>query len=90
MMLLDSRAVSFDKLIIATGSRPFVPQIPGTDLYGVFVFRTLEDCTSIAKYARTSTGQAVVIGGGLLGLEAAKELNVPRAGRARHRDGHAI
>ncbi len=71
VMMLDAREIPYDKLIIATGSRPFVPQIPGTDRYGVFVFRTLEDCTSIAKYARHSK-TAVVIGGGLLGLEAAK------------------
>src|SRR6185312_12402973 len=73
VMLLDARQVPFDKLIIATGSRPFVPAIPGTDLYGVFVFRTLEDCVSIAKWAKGSK-KAVVIGGGLLGLEAAKGL----------------
>src|SRR5688572_25783183 len=53
IMLLDNRQVPFDKLIIATGSRPFVPPIPGVELYGVFVFRTLEDCASIAKYAKT-------------------------------------
>src|SRR3954470_16203113 len=73
VMMLDARQIPYDKLIIATGSRPFVPPIPGTDLYGVFVFRTLEDCTSIAKYAQTAR-TAVVIGGGLLGLEAAKGL----------------
>jgi nitrite reductase (NADH) large subunit len=73
VMLLDARRIPYDKLIIATGSRPFVPQIPGTDRYGVFVFRTLEDCTSIAKWAKASK-TAVVIGGGLLGLEAAKGL----------------
>jgi nitrite reductase (NADH) large subunit len=73
VMLLDARQVPYDKLIIATGSRPFVPPIPGTDRYGVFVFRTLEDCTSIAKWAKESK-TAVVIGGGLLGLEAAKGL----------------
>ncbi len=73
VMLLDARQIPYDKLIIATGSRPFVPQIPGTDRYGVFVFRTLEDCTSIAKYAKGAK-TAAVIGGGLLGLEAAKGL----------------
>jgi nitrite reductase (NADH) large subunit len=73
VMLLDARRIPYDKLILATGSRPFVPPIPGTDRYGVFVFRTLEDCTSIAKWARTAK-TAVVIGGGLLGLEAAKGL----------------
>ena len=73
VMLLDARQIPYDKLIIATGSRPFVPPIPGTGLYGVFVFRTLEDCTSIAKYA-ADVKTAAVIGGGLLGLEAAKGL----------------
>lgn len=71
VMMLDARQIPYDKLIIATGSRPFVPPIPGTDLYGVFVFRTLEDCTSIAKWAKEAK-VAAVIGGGLLGLEAAK------------------
>lgn len=71
--LLDDRKIPYDKLIIATGSRPFVPPIPGTDLYGVFVFRTLEDCHSIARYAKNCK-TAAVIGGGLLGLEAAKGL----------------
>lgn len=71
--MLDDRKIPYDKLIIATGSRPFVPPIPGTDLYGVFVFRTLEDCHSIAKYAKNCK-TAAVIGGGLLGLEAAKGL----------------
>ncbi len=73
VMLLDSRQIPYDKLIFATGSRPFVPAIPGTDLYNVFVFRTLEDCTQIAKAAKNAK-TAVVIGGGLLGLEAAKGL----------------
>lgn len=73
VMLLDARRIPYDKLILATGSRPFVPAIPGTDRYGVFVFRTLEDCTSIARWAKTAK-TAVVIGGGLLGLEAAKGL----------------
>jgi len=71
--LFDDRRIPFDKLIIATGSRPFVPQIPGTDLYCVFVFRTIDDCVSITKWARQAK-TAVVIGGGLLGLEAAKGL----------------
>lgn len=71
--LADGRRVPFDKLIIATGSRPFVPPIPGVDLDGVFVFRTLDDCNAIASHAaRANT--AVVIGGGLLGLEAARGL----------------
>src|SRR5262245_1502872 len=63
----------YDLLVMATGSRPFVPPIEGTNQRGVFVFRTLDDCEEIAAYAQEST-RAVVIGGGLLGLEAARGL----------------
>jgi NAD(P)H-nitrite reductase large subunit len=63
----------YDILVLATGSRPFVPPMEGTHQQGVFVFRTLEDCDAIAGYARNCQ-RAVVIGGGLLGLEAARGL----------------
>jgi nitrite reductase (NADH) large subunit len=63
----------YDYLVFATGSKPFVPPVPGTTLRGVFVFRTLDDCRNIADYAKNCK-TAVVIGGGLLGLEAAKGL----------------
>lgn len=67
---------SYDKLVIATGSYPFVPPIPGSNLPGVFVYRTIEDLEAITSYALKLKQQgkrnAVVIGGGLLGLEAAK------------------
>jgi nitrite reductase (NADH) large subunit len=69
----DDIAEPYDHLVIATGSKPFVPPIQGTTLHGVFVFRTLDDCRNIADYAR-GCRKAVVIGGGLLGLEAAKGL----------------
>ena len=75
----DSRTdYSYDKLIIATGSRPFVPPMEGlkvgdVDKPGVFVFRTIDDCHKIAGYA-TKCRRAAVIGGGLLGLEAARGL----------------
>ena len=65
--------VDYDYLVFATGSRPFIPPIPGTTLAGVFAFRTLDDCHNIAAYAKQCK-TAVVIGGGLLGLEAAKGL----------------
>jgi nitrite reductase (NADH) large subunit len=65
--------VEYDYLVFATGSKPFVPPVPGTSLHGVFVFRTLDDCRHIAEYAK-GCKTAVVIGGGLLGLEAAKGL----------------
>lgn len=75
----NDETVSYDKLLIATGSRPFVPPMEGLKLAdgqpkpGVFVFRTLEDCSKIASYA-TKCKRAVVIGGGLLGLEATRGL----------------
>jgi len=69
----DGVSEPYDVLVFATGSRPFVPPITGTSLPGVFVFRTLDDCRDIAAYAR-GCKHAVVLGGGLLGLEAAKGL----------------
>jgi nitrite reductase (NADH) large subunit len=69
----DGLTVPYDVLVFATGSRPFVPPIAGTSLHGVFVFRTIDDCRNIASYAKDCK-TAVVIGGGLLGLEAAKGL----------------
>ena len=63
----------YDVLVLATGSRPFVPPLEGTRQQGVFVFRTLEDCAAISAYAQ-DCDRAVVIGGGLLGLEAARGL----------------
>lgn len=75
----DGSTVSYDKLLIATGSRPFVPPMDGLTTedgghrHGVFVFRTIDDCNKIAGYA-TKVRRAAVIGGGLLGLEAARGL----------------
>jgi nitrite reductase (NADH) large subunit len=66
-------AEPYDVLVLATGSRPFVPPMEGTKQRGVFVFRTLDDCGAIAAYAQ-ECDRAVVIGGGLLGLEAARGL----------------
>jgi nitrite reductase (NADH) large subunit len=75
----DGRPEPYDKLIIATGSRPFLPTMEGITMPdgsfkpGVFVFRTLDDCRDIAEYAKGKK-TAAVIGGGLLGLEAARGL----------------
>jgi nitrite reductase (NADH) large subunit len=67
------REVPYDKLVFATGSSPFVPPVAGRDRRDCFVYRTIEDLEVIAaKAARAKTG--TVIGGGLLGLEAAKAL----------------
>ena len=65
--------VSYDKIIMATGSFPFVPPVPGHDRDNVFVYRTIEDLEKITAAAKTGKIGAV-IGGGLLGLEAAKAL----------------
>jgi nitrite reductase (NADH) large subunit len=66
-------AEPYDLLVLATGSRPFVPPMEGTKQRGVFVFRTLDDCGAISAYAQ-QCDRALVIGGGLLGLEAARGL----------------
>lgn len=65
--------INYDIAVLATGSRPFVPDIAGIEQRGVFVYRTIEDLDAIAD-AASNARQAAVIGGGLLGLEAAKAL----------------
>jgi nitrite reductase (NADH) large subunit len=65
--------VAYDKLVLATGSYPFVPPVPGRDATGCFVYRTIEDLIGMQNHAATST-VGVVIGGGLLGLECASAL----------------
>jgi len=71
----------YDYLVLATGSSAFVPDIPGVEKAGVMVYRTIEDLDEIKAYAATARSGAV-LGGGLLGLEAAKallDLGVPEA-----------
>lgn len=65
--------VPYDKLVLATGSFPFVPPVPGHDRENCLVYRTIEDLDAIAAAAKNSK-VGVVVGGGLLGLEAAKAL----------------
>ncbi|MGI8331588.1 nitrite reductase large subunit NirB [Actinomadura scrupuli] len=78
----------YDALVLATGSAPFVPPVPGRDLPGVFVYRTIEDLDALRAYTAGRLGAnpagadpaggrpagGVVVGGGLLGLEAARAL----------------
>ncbi|MBE7170207.1 MAG: nitrite reductase large subunit [Williamsia sp.] len=63
----------YDYLVLATGSSAFVPPVPGVEKQGVFVYRTIEDLEMISSFAKGAKTGAV-IGGGLLGLEAAKAL----------------
>lgn len=67
------RMVAFDKLIIATGSNPFMLPLPGADKEGVTAFRNIKDCEKMMEYSKKYR-KAAVIGGGLLGLEAARGL----------------
>ncbi|WP_026470694.1 nitrite reductase large subunit NirB [Alkanindiges illinoisensis] len=69
----DGRQIDYDKLVLATGSYPFVPPLPGKDRDNCFVYRTIEDMDAM-RNASLSAKTGVVIGGGLLGLEAAKAL----------------
>jgi nitrite reductase (NADH) large subunit len=65
--------VPYDILILATGSAAFVPPIPGTEKNGVFIYRTIEDLEMMTAWAKKAK-KGAVIGGGLLGLEAAKAM----------------
>ncbi|MCC3538462.1 MAG: nitrite reductase large subunit [Microcoleus sp. PH2017_25_DOB_D_A] len=65
--------VPYDKLVLATGSYPFVPPIKGKDAAGTFVYRTIDDLEAMSDYAKNCK-IGVVIGGGLLGLECANAL----------------
>lgn len=68
--LAGGTRLSFSKLVFATGSQPIKPDIPGMDLPGVLTFRDVDDVNAIAASKAAGT-RVVVIGGGLLGLEAA-------------------
>ncbi|MBV9180134.1 MAG: NAD(P)/FAD-dependent oxidoreductase [Acidobacteria bacterium] len=71
----DGSVTSFDKLLLATGSLPLIPTIEDVKKDGVFVFRNLDDTRALLEQARPGL-KAVVIGGGLLGLEAARGLQI--------------
>lgn len=73
--LTDGTQIAYDQLVLATGSYPFVPPIPGNERENIFVYRTLDDLASIRESAKKAKTGAV-IGGGLLGLEAANALRL--------------
>lgn len=75
LMLDEDTVLGYDKLVLATGSYPFVPPIEGKERDGIFVYRTLDDLSSIRTACQGAKSGAVV-GGGLLGLEAANALRL--------------
>jgi nitrite reductase (NADH) large subunit len=74
---VDGRAARYDALVLATGSSAFVPPVAGADLPGAFVYRTLDDVRAIESWVEGlgDDARGVVVGGGLLGLEAAGALH---------------
>lgn len=73
--LAGDSQLAYDKLVLATGSYPFVPPVTGSDRNNCFVYRTLDDLSAI-KTACTGARSGAVVGGGLLGLEAANALRL--------------
>ncbi|MEL6419047.1 MAG: FAD-dependent oxidoreductase, partial [Pseudomonadota bacterium] len=76
VVLSETGETPYDKLLIATGSAPFIIPVPGKDLPGVITYRDLDDTNAMIEAAEKPGGRAVVIGGGLLGLEAAAGLKL--------------
>jgi len=75
VILDDGEKISYSKLLVATGGKPFVPPIEGSWKEGVFTFTTWDDAKALAKAARTAE-EAVVIGGGMIGLKATESLQM--------------
>ncbi len=79
--LSDGQTIAFEKAVIATGGKPFVPKIEGVSSQGVFTFTSWKDASAVDAYIKsTGAQQAVVLGGGLIGVKSAEAL------RARNLD----
>jgi nitrite reductase (NADH) large subunit len=80
VLTAEGESIGYDELVLATGSYPFVPPVPGHDAPGCFAYRTLDDLEAIRNAVAGAAGAGnragVVIGGGLLGLEAANALRL--------------
>ncbi|MCM8796210.1 MAG: FAD-dependent oxidoreductase, partial [Candidatus Omnitrophica bacterium] len=75
VILSDKKIIPFDKLLIATGGIPFIPEIENKDLYGVFTFTKWKDAEELSRYIeKNRIKEAVVLGGGLIGLKATEAL----------------
>lgn len=71
----EKQTVGYDKLILAVGAAPFVPDVPGKELPGVFTMRTPDDAIALRAYVKENgCRSAVVVGGGFIGLEIAENL----------------
>jgi len=73
LILDDGSSVEYDRLLLATGCRPFIPPFEGVDKKGVYTLRTIEDAISIKEHSQ-GISTAAIIGGGLLGVETARAL----------------
>jgi len=74
LTISPDKKLKYDKLLMATGGIPFVPAIAGADKKGVFTLRTLKDAIAIREYAGMGNKRLLIIGGGVLGLEAGNAL----------------
>ena len=74
MVISEAGETPYDKLMVATGSAPFIIPVPGKNLRGVMAYRDLDDVNTMLLASSNPSAKAVVIGGGLLGLEAAAGL----------------
>lgn len=70
----DGTTIKYDRLLIATGGLSFVPTVPGADKKGVFTLRTLNDAIAIKEFAKQANNRVILLGGGVLGLEAGNGL----------------
>jgi len=73
VLLADGQSLKYDRLLLATGGKPFLPPLEGSTKDGVFTFQKMDDALQISKRVKAGT-KAVVIGGGLIGLKAAEAL----------------
>jgi nitrite reductase (NADH) large subunit len=76
-VLSDGQKVGYDKLVLCMGADSARPAIPNSDLHGIFTIREYGDADALRRYLQAGARQAVVVGGGLLGLEAAHHLLSP-------------
>ncbi|MFQ6090953.1 MAG: NAD(P)/FAD-dependent oxidoreductase, partial [Candidatus Bipolaricaulia bacterium] len=81
IVLQDGKRVGYDRLLLATGALPYLPEIPGIEHEGVFTLRTIRDALALKERALKAE-ELIVIGGGILGLEAARALRTTTGVRA--------